>query len=101
MSNALTNGKFEDFDDLINSRQELMNQVDEYKVKNPDYNYSLIEKKLLEDIIRMNKDFEPELENHMDEIRLALAQIRTTKEATKKYQPYVKQMNGAFIDKKN
>jgi hypothetical protein len=101
MSKSVTDGDFVDINQLLTVRQELMDYVDEYRASNPDFQYSSEEKKLLEEIIRIDKTLAPELNKHMDEARFNLNQIRTTKEVTRKYQPYSKQINGAFIDKKN
>lgn len=101
MSNTIIDGKVTEFEQLQTNRQDLMDKVDEYKTKVPDYQYSSQEKRVLEEIIRIDDGLAPELKKRMDEARSNLNQIRTTKEVSKKYLPYLKQINGAFIDRKN
>ncbi|MDF2557303.1 MAG: hypothetical protein K0R71_1131 [Bacillales bacterium] len=101
MSQSVTDGDFSDFEELLNTRQALMDKVDEYKKIVPEFQYSTQEKMVLEEIIRIDEGLAPELNKHLDIARSNLNQLRTTKEFTKKYQPYSKQMNGAFIDRKN
>ena len=100
MSSSVTDGDLADIEHLLTARQELMDKVDEYRANVPDFQYSSEEKKVLAEIIRIDKALAPELNRHMDEARFNLNQIRSTKEVSRKYHPYSKQINGAFIDKK-
>jgi hypothetical protein len=99
MSKSLTDGDFVDLERLLITRQELMDKVDEYKSNIPDYQYSSEERKVLKEIIKIDESLAPELNKYMDEARSNLNQIKATKEVSRKYQPYSKQINGAFIDK--
>lgn len=99
MEMAIKEGNITEFDQLINSRQELMDQVDEYRLSIPNHQYSPEERKILEKILRIDQNLTPTLEEQLNETYSILNQIRKSKQVSK-YRPYMKQLNGAFIDRK-
>jgi hypothetical protein len=100
MACAIKDGNYAEFEQLLTIRQDLMEKVDEYRANIPQYQYSPQEKIILEDILQIDQSLTPKLQERIDETRSILNQIRMTKQASKKYQPYMKQINGAFIDRK-
>ena len=88
----------EGFLGLLSERSVLMNKVDSSKEEQPEYQYSLREKKLLEEILRLDQSYTPVLMERMAVTQTLLKQAKKIKAVSKKYHPYITQTSGAFID---
>lgn len=92
--------KYEKIEQLLNDRNNLMQKLDELRAENDFHHYSAKEKQLLEETFHLNQSLIPLVNEKMEEIKTILNQMKMNKQVSKKYQPYMKQTNGAFIDSK-
>ncbi|PFP30781.1 hypothetical protein COJ96_02120 [Bacillus sp. AFS073361] len=94
----LNEENYQEFEKQLNDRDFLMNKVDIWRAEQPLYQYTPKEKQLLEDILRLDEQFISILKGNLDKTRTLLNQIKNKKMVSKKYHPYMKQTNGAFLD---
>ncbi|WP_251554704.1 flagellar protein FliT [Neobacillus muris] len=100
MSQAINQEKVELFIRLLDERNQLMNQADSMKAGLPGYEYTQAAKQLLKKTLLLDQEMAPYLEEQLDRAKTLLQQHKKNKQVSKKYLPYVRQTNGAFIDSK-
>lgn len=97
MELALNGEKYEEFEELLILRNDVMNKVDALKEINPSFTYSPEEKQLLTDVYNLNT----KLTTRSEEIQQKIQQSINMNKQVIKYKPYFKQTNGIFVDKNN
>ncbi len=100
MNHSLKEKNIDEFEKQLMARNVLMDQVNQYKAENPDFQYSLDAKKMLEDSLQLDRILSPQLKELMNKTQTELNQLKKQKQVSKKYTPYMKQTNGAFFDTK-
>lgn len=100
MLQVLKDGDFAEFEKMLSERHELMNQMEAIKTGDLTFHYSPKAKSLIEEMVALDRLAEPLLKSSLSETQISLNQIKVNKEMSKRYQPYMKQMNGAFLDEK-
>ncbi|WML39383.1 hypothetical protein RCG19_19720 [Neobacillus sp. OS1-2] len=101
MKSALLDGKDEEFETLLNERNELMLKVNTLKAAEPEFRYSPQAKRFLAAALELDGEMVPVINENMTKTQNQINQMKVNKQVSKKYQPYFKQTNGAFIDAKN
>lgn len=100
MNRAIKAGNDEEFVKLLDERNALMDKADQIKESQPGFEYTKKMKKMLEETLLIDKEIAPLLEERIGQSRNVLLHMSKNKQIMKNYQPYLKQMNGAFIDAK-
>ncbi len=100
MERALTEENDLEFERLLTERNALMEKVDEYRANHPHEEYSPKSKQMLDAALQIDLRMAPVLKERMSETKSSLDQIQKNKKVSKKYQPYMKQTNGVFVDSK-
>ena len=101
MKSALLAGKDEEFEKLMNERNEIMLEVNTLKAAEPEFQYSQQANRFLADSLELDEEMVPMIRENMAKTQSLINQMKVNKKVSKKYQPYFKQTNGAFIDAKN
>jgi Flagellar protein FliT len=99
MHKALMAENFEEFEELLSKRNELMIAVDEWKASHSDHIYSAQAKAIFEEIILIDQQITSLVQNEKDKNQQSLNQLKNNKQVSMKYQPYSKQTYGVFVDK--
>jgi hypothetical protein len=99
MLSVLKEEKFDEFEELLSKRQELMVSVDKWKSLHPEHEYTESDKKGFKDILLLDQQITSLVENEKVKTENLLNLQKNKKQVSKKYQPYSKQTNGVFIDK--
>ncbi|WHZ05408.1 flagellar protein FliT [Neobacillus sp. YX16] len=99
MQKALEKEDFEEFEELLSKRNEMMITVDEWKASHSEHRYSAKAKTIFEDIIRLDQQLTSFVQNEKNKAQHSLNQLKNNKQVSMKYLPYSKQTNGVFVDK--
>jgi len=100
MEQTLNQNNHQEFDQLLAQRNEWMQKVDEYRAGHPEEEYSSQAKQMLEIALQADRRMEPILNQRISETESTIIRIKNTKKVSKRYQPYINQTNGVFIDSK-
>lgn len=100
MENNLIKEDFVEFDKLLNKREIMMMRVEAKKYEHIDLQYTLNDKQLMEETLRIDKRLKPMLKGSISKTQESLNQIKKNKQISKSYQPFIQQTNGVFLDKK-
>ncbi|MFD0824966.1 flagellar protein FliT [Neobacillus sp. M.A.Huq-85] len=101
MERKLTSGDFEEFETLLSRRGNIMMKVESFKAENPDFPYSPDSIKTIKETLSLDNQLTSQLKGNMNETQSALNQIKRDRQISKKYLPYIKQISGVFLDRKN
>jgi anti-sigma-K factor RskA len=99
MHKALMEEDFEEFEELLSKRNEIMIAVDEWKASHSDHRYSVKAKTIFEEIVRIDEQITSLVQNEKNKNQQLLNQLKNNKQVSMKYQPYSKQTYGVFVDK--
>ena len=100
MYQALKEENYDEFDKLLNKRNDMMIRVDKLKIDYPHNQSYQKEKRLLEDTLSLDMLMTPLLKENIIKTKTSITQIKKNKQVSKKYHPYMKQTNGVFLDAK-
>lgn len=100
MERALKEEKDQEFEQWLTERNTLMQRVEEYKSEHPLAQYSPEAKRLLEASLEIDRRLAPVVAERLSEAAVSLNQFKNNKQVSKKYQPYMKQTSGVFVDSK-
>lgn len=100
MNHTLTEENYEEFGKLLNERKEMMATVDNFRSDHPDYQHTPKAKRLLTEVVRLDQRFTPLLNENITKTKNSINQMKKNKQVSKKYQSYIKQTNGVFVDAK-
>ncbi|WP_190284871.1 hypothetical protein [Bacillus sp. S3] len=101
MHRALLDKNDEKFEKFMYERNEIMLQINTLKASDAEFHYSSEATQWLEDSLQLDRKMVPLIKMNMDQTKNLISQMKVNKQVSKKYQPYYKQTNGAFIDAKN
>ncbi|MEH7255573.1 hypothetical protein V7111_26035 [Neobacillus niacini] len=97
--NRLNEEKYEEIEEFLTKRNEMMLSVDEWKQLHPEQKYSDKAKRMIEETIRLDQKVTLLIKKEMHITEQSLNQLKNKKQVSMKYQPYSKQTNGVFVDK--
>lgn len=95
---VLQTGDYQEFEKLLVDRNALMLKVEEQKNGLIDFEYSAKSKVILKETVRMNEQIVPFIEKEYLKTQTMINQLKMNKVMSKKYQPYIRQTYGAFVD---
>lgn len=98
MKAALQTGDYQEFEKLLENRNALMLKIEELKSVTIDFYYSEKAKEVLTETVRLNEELFPFLEKEYNKTQTMINQVKINKVMSQKYQPYMRQTNGAFVD---
>lgn len=98
MKDVLQKGDYQEFEKLLDDRNTFMLKIEEQKNRIANFEYSVKAKEIIQETIRMNEQIVPFLEKEFSNTETMIQQLKMNKVMSKKYQPYMRQTNGAFID---
>jgi aspartate-semialdehyde dehydrogenase len=91
-------GDYQEFEKLLADRNDVMLKVEEEKNRITDFEYSAKAKEILKETMALNKNLIPFIEKEYNKTETMINQVKMNKTVSRKYQPYMKQTNGAFVD---
>lgn len=91
---------YEDMNNFLQLRQQLMDQTDQILTTNPDYQHSVEIGKVIEKIREMDRYITGKCESKRKELGSKLENISVGKMQKQKYKGYGNQAAGFFFDKK-
>lgn len=97
LNRVLEQEDYEEFDRLLQVRNEAMIEVDGLKQNNPNFLYTKLETQLLKDIYDLNSQLTKKSEESKTSIQLSINKMNSKKQLFK-YKPYFKQTSGVFVD---
>lgn len=98
MADVLQTGDYQEFEKLLADRNDFMLKIKEQKNGIADFEYSAKAKEILKETIQLNEQLIPFMEKEYSKTETMINQIKMNKVMFKKYQPYMMQTNGAFVD---
>lgn len=98
MNTVLEKGEYQKFEKLLEDRNALMLKIEEQKNHISNFEYSAKAKEILKETIQLNEQLIPFMEKEYSKTETMINQIKMNKVMFKKYQPYMRQTNGAFVD---
>ncbi|WP_040209374.1 flagellar protein FliT [Neobacillus jeddahensis] len=98
MTRAVTEENIDELEKYLTERNTLMAQVDSLKENDPNAQYSPTAKRMLEETLRLDQQTHPQLKELLGKTGKLLQQIKVKRDISRKFNPYVKQINGAYID---
>ncbi|MGX6441620.1 hypothetical protein ACWM35_00115 [Neobacillus sp. K501] len=98
MNTVLQTGDYQEFEKLLADRNGVMLKVEAEKNRMADFEYSAYAKEILKETLELNEKIIPFIEKEYTKTETMIQQVKINKVVSRKYQPYMKQTNGAFVD---
>lgn len=98
MNAVLQTGDYQEFEKLLADRNGVMLKVEAEKNRMADFEYSAYAKEILKETLELNEKIIPFIEKEYTKTETMIQQVKINKVVSRKYQPYMKQTNGAFVD---
>lgn len=98
MNDSLQSNDYQELEKLLADRNDVMLKVEEEKKRVTHFQYSAKAKEILKETMELNEQLIPFIEKEYTKTGTMIHQVKMNKVVSKKYQPYMKQTNGAFVD---
>ena len=101
LTRAVEEEDIEEIETILAERSNLMIEADRFKSADPHFQYSYDEIQLLEKTLILDQQIGKKLAGLLNQNHTQIQQFKKNMQVSMKYQPYSKQTNGVFVDKKN